>query len=58
MSKEELEKVTVDESGQLRDEKGNLLFVKNQTASLSINKRIVENEKLKEMNKMQKIKFH
>jgi hypothetical protein len=33
----------VDEAGQIRDEKGNLLFVKNRTASLSINKRIEEN---------------
>jgi hypothetical protein len=39
--------VKVDEAGQLRDDKGNLLFVKNQTAELSINKRIAENEKLK-----------
>jgi hypothetical protein len=35
--------VKVDESGQVRDEKGNLLFVKNRTAELNINKKIEEN---------------
>lgn len=33
------EKVTIDESGQVRDEQGNLLFMKNRTTQLLINKK-------------------
>lgn len=52
------DKVKVDESGQIRDEQGNLLFVKNRTTDLLINKKKDEENQVKSLAKKQKIKLH
>ena len=52
------EKVTIDESGQIRDEQGNLLFVKNRTTELIINKKKEDELQIKNLVKKQKIKVH
>jgi hypothetical protein len=48
----------IDESGQIRDEQGNILFMKNRTTDLLINKKKEEEQQLKQMIKKQKIKLH
>jgi hypothetical protein len=50
--------VTIDESGQVRDEQGNLLFMKNRTTELLINKKKDEEIQMKSLAKKQKIKLH
>jgi hypothetical protein len=52
------EKVTIDESGQVRDEQGNLLFVKNRTTELMINRKKEDELQLKNLAKKQRIKMH
>jgi hypothetical protein len=52
------DRITVDESGQVRDEQGNLLFMKNRTTDLLINKKKDEEEQLRAMARKQKIKLH
>lgn len=42
----------------MRDEQGNLLFMKNRTTELLINKKKDEEAQMKSMAKKQRIKFH